>query len=568
MEEMSEWFSGVLTKMAASNRLQALLLIGLIFALLAPTLGSDFIWDDINQIVDSPTIADYSRIPSYFTHNVVESMGSEGRGAEGVDTYRPLFMVALAAVYAVGGPDPFWFHLAVLAAHLVVSLLLWSLAGRWLDSRFAAGLAVLFFACHPVTAEAYLWSSAISEPLSAAGFLGAILLLDRYCGDDRNGSKVWLAAAAAGVILLAGLLSKEVVLMALPTVSLHLVLVRRVRPRWLTPLWIAAGVFLVMRASALGGLQAGGADWDQRLHALRVYPVLILDGLRAMLGLWPVGIRHLSWEYEGIGWGVSTIAALCCIALLAAAAVLRRRTPLILLAALTTSLMLAPIALVASVPGWGGFGRYLYLPLVFTSLALAQVGPRAQNWMSTNRPGLRWAIPLLVAAVLIVEQIGLRHALWVYSNQENLARAAIEIFPDGPDGYEWLGNAHLARGDLPSALNCYRQATERGPELYRPRHNLAAALLYSGYPEEALKQLGIAEDRWGRTYEGTVIAVRALTALERWDEAAERILEELASDPDDLRLREVLKDFVDVHPDPQRFLQRLNDRDGRAELPG
>ena len=188
MAEMAEWFSGAVTELAANKRVQTLLLAGLIFALLAPALGSEFIWDDINQIVDSPTIGDPGRIPSYFTHNVVESMGSEGRGAEGVDTYRPLFMVALAAVYAVGGPDPFWFHLAVLAAHLMVSLLLWSLAGRWLDSRLAAGLAVLFFACHPVTAEAYLWSSAISEPLSAAGLLGAVLLLDRYCGDFRSGS--------------------------------------------------------------------------------------------------------------------------------------------------------------------------------------------------------------------------------------------------------------------------------------------------------------------------------------------------------------------------------------------
>lgn len=567
MVKMGEWFSGVVTEAAASKRVQALLLAGLIFALLAPALGSEFIWDDINQIVDSPTIADRSRIPSYFTHNVVESMGSEGRGAEGVDTYRPLFMVALAAVYAVAGPDPFWFHLAILAAHLMVSLLLWALAGRWLDSRLAAGLAVLFFACHPVTAEAYLWCSAISEPMSAAGLLGAVLLLDIYCRNERSDSAVWRAALAAGVIFLAGLLSKEAVLMALPAVSFYLVWVRRVRLRWLTPLWTAAAIFLVMRAFALGGLQAGGADGEQRLHALCVYPVLVLDGLRAMLGLWPVGIRHLSWEYEGIGWGVSAIAALSCIVLLAAAAVLRRRTPLILLAAMTTGLMLAPIAMVATVPGWGGFGRYLYLPLAFTALALAEIGLLAQSWLSTSRPRLRWAIPLLVAAVLIIEQVGLRHALWVYANQENLARAAIEIFPDGPDGYEWLGNAYLAHGDLSAALICYRQATERGPELYRPRHNLAAALLYTGRPQEALEQLAIVEDRWGRTYEGTIIAVKALAALNRWNEAADRILEELASDPDDLRLQRILKNLVDLHPNPQGFRQRLSDRQGRSEQP-
>ncbi|MFV2072178.1 MAG: glycosyltransferase family 39 protein [Thermoanaerobaculales bacterium] len=554
---MGEWFSRVITEAAASKRVQALLLAGLIFAVLAPALGSDFIWDDINQIVDSPTIGDPRRIPSYFTHNVVESMGSEGRGAEGVDTYRPLFMVALAAVYAVAGPDPFGFHLAVLAAHLMVSLLLWTLADRWLDSRLATVLAVLFFACHPVTAEAYLWCSAISEPMSSAGLLGAVLLLDRYCRNDRRDSAGWRAALAAGVVFLAGLLSKEAVLMALPAVSLYLLWARRVRLRWLTPLWAAAAIFLAMRVFALGGLQAGGADGEQRLHALRVYPVLVLDGLRAMLGLWPVGIRHLSWEYERIGWGMSAIAALGCIVLVTVAIVLRRRTPLVLLAVTITGLMLAPIAMVATVPGWGGFGRYLYLPLAFTSLALAEIGPYAHSWLSTNRPRLRWAIPLLVAVVLIVEQIGLRNALWVYANQENLARAAIEIFPDGPDGYEWLGNAFLARGDLPAALICYRQATERGPELYRPRHNLAAALLYTGRPEEALEQLAIAEALHGATSDGSTVVITALLRLRRWNEATDRLLDALERAPADPALRRLGARLLAEHPRPEALRARL-----------
>jgi len=551
MEGMGKRLSAIVTTVTGSEWLQIALLLALIFVLLMPSLRAGFIWDDFSQIVESPTIGDPSLIPFYFTHNVVQSAGGEGRGAPGVDLYRPLFMVSLTAIHTVNGPDPFWFHLGVLAAHLLVCGLLWALALRWLGSHIAAALAVLFFACHPVTAEAYLWSSAISEPLAAAGLLAATLLLDRGCREGPGGMQGWLAAVAAGAVLLAGLLSKEAVLLALPAASLFLVAVRGVRARYLAPSWLAAGVFLVMRALALGGLQAGGADGEQRLQALRNYPVLVIDGLRAMLGMLPIGIRHLSWEYDAVGWGLSLAAATLCALFLCIAVALRRTTPLLLQAVLVTGLMLAPIALVSTIPGWGGFGRYLYLPLAFTTLALAEVGCGLQQWINRNRPQLRLAIPLLIAAVLVIEQVGLRQALWVYSSQENLARSAIEIFPDGPDGYEWLGNVYLERDDLPSALRCYRQATERGPELYRPRHNLAAALLYTGRPEEALEQLAIAEKRHGTTIDGSIIVVTALMQLGQWDEAADRLLDALEEAPNDPALRGLAARLLAEHPRPE-----------------
>jgi len=536
-----------------SGALQAALLLVLIAVLLSPALKADFLWDDFSQIVESPTIADLSNIPFYFSHNVVQSAGSEGRGADGVDTYRPLFMVALAAVYAINGPDSFSFHLALLAAHLLVCLLLWTLAVRWLDSRPAAFLAVLFFAIHPVTAEAYLWASALPEPLAAAGLLAAVLILDRWCRERRSDAGAWAAATAAGLVFFTGLLAKEIVLMALPALSLFLVLARRVRVRFLTPVWITGAVFLLLRSLALAGLQATGADAGQRLEALKVYPVLILESLRAMLGMTPVGIRHLSWEYSSLGWGSSLAAAAVCVALLAGAVAIRRRVPLLLTAGLTTALMLAPIALVATVPGWGGFGRYLYVPLAFTALALAQAATALQRWFTHHYSRLLWAIPVMVAVVLVVEVIGLRHALWVYANQENLARAAIEVFPEGPDGWEWLGNVHLERGELEIALECYKEATERGPELYRPRHNYAAALLFTGKPAAALDQLTILERYHPLTADAANVAVTALIDLGRWDEATERLIEALDLYPNDGALAKSAARLLAEHPRPEEL---------------
>ncbi len=562
---MGDAWRSIVGRVTASGPLQILLLLAAVAIILSPTVRADFLWDDFKQIVDSPAIGDLSRIPFYFSHNVVQSAGNEGVNAPGVDLYRPLFMVSLAAVYAINGPDPFWYHLSVLVVHLVVCLLLMALALRWLDSRPAAAVAVFFFACHPVTAEAYLWPSAISEAMSTVGLLAASLLLDRHCGSARTGSRAWIAASAAGVVFLAGLLSKEAVLMALPALSLFLVKVRRVRPRFLIPVWSAGAIFLLMRSLALAGLQATGTGAAQRLDALKIYPVLVIDGLRAMLTMQPIGIRHLSWEYATISWSTCAVATAFCLVLMAIFIHLRKTLPLALTATFTTGLMLLPIALVATVPGWGGFGRYLYVPLAVTSLALAELGLWTQRALAAGRPRLHWAVPLIVALALVVELFGLRHALWVYANQENLARAAIEIFPDGPDGWEWLGNVYLDRGELEEARECYRKSVERGPELFRPRHNLAAALLYTGRPAEALEQLAILESTHQPTAPGSKIAVTALIELGRWDEAATRLVDSLDRDPNYAPLVDTTTRLLAEHPRPDALRRWLSQELARPE---
>jgi tetratricopeptide (TPR) repeat protein len=574
MDEMKDAVDRMQAWLAGRTLLQTLLLLALIASLISPILQAEFLWDDFKQIVHSPTIGDPGRIAFYFTHNVVQSAGGEGRGADGVDTYRPLFMVALAAVYRINGPDPFWFHAAVLSAHLVVCLLLWSLALRWLESRVAAALSVFFFACHPVTAEAYLWPSALSEPLAAAGLLGAVLILDRAVTAQPNRSGTWTLAFAAGLFFLAALFAKEVVLTALPALGLFLVSIRGVRPRHLLPAAAAGLLFVVVRAAVLGGLQAAGTGSDHRFEAIRVYPVLLLDGLRAMLTMQPIGIRHLSWEYAGLRWGASLAAAALCLVLLVIAFALRRGAPLVPTAALTTGLMLAPVALVATVPGWGGFGRYLYLPLAVTSLAMGELGLAAHRHLARRRPLLRWAVPAVVATTLVIETAGMQRALWVYANQENLARAAIEIFPDGPDGWEWLGNVYIERGDLEPARECYRKAMERGPGLFRPRHNFAAALYYTGRPAEALEQLEILDSLHPPTAPGSKVAILALMDLDRWDEAVDRLVVALDRDPEHAGLIEVAERLLAAHPKPENLHRQLdvllgqNEHEAAAETLG
>lgn len=521
---------------AARPWLQAALLTVAVATLLSPSLGAGFVWDDLQQIVRSPTITEPNAPLRYFSLNVVESYGSSGRGGNGVDTYRPLFFVTLWLVHHLDGANPFWFHLAVLVAHLAVCLLLWRIAGRWLGSTGAAAAVFLVFAIHPVTAEATLWASAISEPLATAGLLAAVLVLDRWGG---AGGRPAVAAAAAGAAMLLGLLAKEAILTALPVVTLYLWRVRRVRPTGLAGPWIAAAVFLVMRTAALGGLQATGNDGGQRLEAIRNLPLLVVDGLRALVTLRPVGIRHLYWDYHGLSWGASGAAA-AVVALLAVLAWrVRRRLPLQLTALATLVAMMVPVALISTMPGWGGFGRYLYLPWAFTALAAAELGRRLRVVLAEHAPGVRWAVPVAITAFVALEVVGLGRALEVYRSQESLARTAIELQPHAPEGWLWLGNWYVEVGDPANAARCYAEAVARAPSAYRPRQNLAAALLALGRPAEALENATAAMTDHGVTADGAWVAANACLELGLREQAARWLDRGLAVAPDDRPLLEL-----------------------------
>jgi hypothetical protein len=372
--------------------------------------------------------------------------------------------------------------------------------------------------------------------MAVAGLLGAVLILDLWC---RTARAAWPAVTAAALTMLIGLLAKESVATALPVLSIYLCRVRQVRARALLGPWLAVGVFLALRVSALSGLQASGSGTGQRVEALRNLPVLIVDGLRALITLEPVGIRHLYWDYRDVGWAMSLVAAVTVALLAAIAWASRRRMPLIPTALGVMICMMAPIALIATVPGWGGYGRYLYLPLAFGLLATAEWGRWLQTSLATHVPKFLPVLPVVVIVFFCFELVGLRQAFDTYRSQESLARASTELQPHAPDGWEWLGNHYLEVGDLDNAVRCYANAVAIEPSIYRPRHNLAAALLYLGRPAEALEHETAIESIHGITAQGAFVAARACLDLGRWREAGRWLERGLEHEPDNRRLLEL-----------------------------
>jgi len=531
---------------------------------LAPTLRADFIWDDFRQVVRSEQVRRLDSIPGYFTHHVWERE-ADFDAAEGVRLYRPVFQTALALQYRLwGGASAAGFHLGSLLLHLGAALLLWSLARRWLGGGGWPAVAVaLVFALHPVTAEAYAWVSAQTDLLAAIGLLGALWLLDRLGGESpaRGGRRAWTLAILAGGSLLFGLLAKEVALLALPAVGVWVGWGRRVPLRFQLPLWLAGGVFLLARMAALGGLEATGRDLPQLIRAVHHLPILLVDGLRALLTLRPVGYRGLAYEYQDLGWWVAAGALALLVALGLIAWRARRIAPLAPLGLAVHALVVAPVALVATVPGWGGFGRYLYIPAAFVALALVQLGVEGTRRLRA-RGGTRAAVALAVAAAAIylgAQQLSLRQALRSYADPEQLALGAIRNAPRVGVGYELHGHVLMDRGDLPGAIEDYRTALEYTPDLLEATTNLALALVHTGQPGEGLELMMAREAQRAPGPRSSYVVALALLHLGRVDEAAERLVWALQRAPTDPDLGWLQREVLVRHPDPVAYRAWLDE---------
>ncbi len=516
-----------------------LLVLALVVAL-GPSLQGEFIWDDEHQIVDAPQIRSIAHIPTYFRATVHEGVGAEyvsSSAPRGMELYRPLFVTLLAVEYALaGGADPLMFRALALLLHALAVLLVWAVARRWLGSEPGAFAAAWLFAFHPVTAEAYLFVSAQCDVQAVIGLLAAVLILEYARG---SAAIRWAGAAAAALLLLAGLLSKETMLLALPPVCLWMWLGRGVPWRSMIPLAASAILFLALRSSALGGLSAGGGDADQRLLALSHLPVLLADGLRALLSMHPVGYRELALEYVRLGWPWAMGSVLLLAAAGATAWLTRRTAPVVGLALGVFTLVVAPVALVSTIPSWGGFGRYLYLPWAFGCMALAQAASAVYVKGSARRAGRIGAVAL-GALFLLWQGWGVLRATAAYTTPAGLTRSALLAAPAAGTGYVLQGNDCFWAEDLPCAADSYGRAVALNPELHYVRQNLAMALIYSGRAQEGLDVVLQLEAEEGRGPRSSFAVALALAQLGRADEAQQRLqwaLQRAPDDPDLLWLR-------------------------------
>ncbi len=277
----------------------------------------------------------------------------------GGDGYRPITILAFRIEGVLGHLDPMVYHATSIALYVVASLLVLSV-GRRIMPLWAAWVAAILFAVHPVHVEAVANVVGQSELWVAIAALAAtsLYLRDRMAGPLKTRTALWVLLCYVvacfskehGIVLPAILIAAELTVIADPTPLLERA--RRMRPFYLATIAVALG-FLAARSTVLADHSLGGfapftpfaslntSSRDRVLTAIGVIP----EWLRLLY--WPA---RLSADYGppqiDIAQGFSVVQIpgfLLLVAIGAAVVLLKRRQP-----AASFSIALAAIALLPS----------------------------------------------------------------------------------------------------------------------------------------------------------------------------------------------------------------------------
>jgi len=180
-----------------TERMRVGLLLAVSMLVYANTLPNSFAFDDRLYAFQNPAV----------THFSVRGLFAPEKAS---NVLRPITFATFALNWTLGGERPYGYHLFNILLHAAVTLLLYLVLRKLLESfpeaTTVAFVAALLFAVHPIHTEAVAWISARSE-LLAAGFLLAAWLLHLH---DWN--------ISALVCLVLAMMSKESAVAFLPLV--------------------------------------------------------------------------------------------------------------------------------------------------------------------------------------------------------------------------------------------------------------------------------------------------------------------------------------------------------------
>jgi hypothetical protein len=169
-----------------------LLLIVLSVLLYANTLDHGFVFDDVTLILQNPQVLELNWL------SIVWKGG-----------YRPIRTLTYALNYALGGENPYGYHLFNVLLHACNAALVFFFLLLLTKSRLMAGVAGLVYAVHPVQTAAVAYVSGRKDLLAAFFLLIGLILYLRF-RRSPNGKRWQLGLSYLSFLL--AVLSKEVAL--------------------------------------------------------------------------------------------------------------------------------------------------------------------------------------------------------------------------------------------------------------------------------------------------------------------------------------------------------------------
>lgn len=431
--------------------------------------------------------------------------------------YIPLTWLSFGLNHALGGMEPWGYHLGNLLLHAANTALLFLVARRLLavaaispaphgDAQseggddwahqpaggvavsWGAAAAALLWALHPLRVESVAWITERRDLLCGFFYLVAVLAYLQGATRKHTLTGRWLVAS---LVAFAAALGSKAIAMTLPLTLLVLDVypLRRHRLGWAALVREKLGHF------ALAAVGAGVASWAvTRGAGWTSYDAYGLEARLAMTGysfwfypwklVWPerlsplyelpARIRLLDTEFL---WPTVGVIAVTAILLLA-----RRRLPGALAAWLHSIIVLAPVSGIAHAGHQLAHDRYSYL----SGLGFAVLAGTGVTWLGRQRARRRvsrWVLGTAATAVVLA-LAGLGAGTWVQSriwrDSESLWRSAVTAHPTCALCRQKLGTVLLTVGLHREAEAELTRAIALRPERPTAHNSLGAFFVDQG----------------------------------------------------------------------------------------
>ncbi|PYM07738.1 MAG: hypothetical protein DMD82_04895 [Candidatus Rokuibacteriota bacterium] len=470
------------------------------FIVFTPALWNGFVWDDEFNLVENRDYRGlgWAQLAWMLTTHRLHHPGLGGQ-------WIPLTWMSFAVDWSVWGLHPLGYHLTNILLHAVSAAMLYLVARRLLAAateggeaavRLGAGAAALFFALHPLRAEAVAWITERREVLSMPFVLLTVLLYLKAA--ERRG--LWLAASVAAYALA---LSAKATTMTLPFVLLVLDFypLRRLAGQWRARLLEKVPYVLLAVAAmtvTLVSLRAASAlttvadyGWPARIaiaaHSLVFYvaKTAIPLGLSPFYEL-PARVDPFAPRFLGAALAVVVAASIL--------TALVRRWPALLAVAASYAILVAPVSGLAQAGPHLVALRYSYVSCLGWALLIgggvvgiaeaARRGrlPRAYAPAALGAAGL-WLVGLTTLTTTEVQK---------WRDNETLWRSALDFDPACAMCLGNVGDALEREGLWAPALPLLERALALRPQYVGFHRNLGLALLQTGRYPQAIAELELA----------------------------------------------------------------------------
>jgi tetratricopeptide (TPR) repeat protein len=496
-------------------------------------LSCDFVYDDIDQIVNNLWIRNMRNIATIFSGSVWSFQPDLGAS----NYYRPLMYVVYMLDYHLFGMKPWGFHLVNVLFHCGVSVLIYIIAARLigrpavtspslksvtplcfpLNLRGDEGgvrvgaegggvklrggwagvllsppfIAAVLFASHPIHTEAVTWIAGLPDVAFAFFYLLSFYLYIVF----RDGRKrVYLLSILS---FAAATLFKE------PALTLPVLLIAY---DWLLgkfdnnmlkgiktygPYIVVSCGYLFMRYHALRGFAPKESFGNLSSYQLviNVFP-LFSEYLESLLWPFNLNLWHTFHPISSLLEAPGMISILVVVIFLGAAAAAYRKNKVIVFSLILMVVPLLPVFYIKAI-SWKPFAeRYLYLPSVGYALLLAVFFPSAAEKLRLKRAARGITIAFIILWGAYTVGTITRNNVW--QNSFNLWSNTVRKSPGIADAHIGLGDAYSSRGLIDMAIEQYRIASSLKPDYAKAHNNLGIAYSKKGLTDMAIEQYQIA----------------------------------------------------------------------------